>query len=288
MTSSCCLPLYRTTLRGRLRLPALLSCAGALFLVAALQAQDQESGLKARQVYYKPQTAPKPDQNVDSGQKPDKIKPGDTNPKSTGKRTTPKKTTKPGDTSPVEKDHTVKVEPAPLGLQYVIVQEQESGGSAAVDPDKVFTTGDRIRLRIEVNSDAYVYLVTKGSSGIWRPLFPQSGEDNHLKAFQPVLVPAPPASPIFFEPPGGEETLLIHVSRTPIPTKTDVAATVPKSQIDNMLHTARLQGRDLTRGKVPPVENPSPGENSEWAFYVVNANTHTGSQVVQTFELRHK
>jgi len=58
-------------------------------LVASLQAQD--SGLQARQVYYKPQTAPQVDQNTDPGQKT-----GDTNPKSTAKRTTGgKKTTKP-------------------------------------------------------------------------------------------------------------------------------------------------------------------------------------------------
>jgi Domain of unknown function (DUF4384) len=296
--SSCCLPLNRTTFPGRLRLPALLSCAGALFLVAALQAQD--SGLQARQVYYKPQTAPKPDQNVDSGQKPDKNIPGDTNPKSTGKRTTPKKTTKPNDTGPVSNDHTVKVEPAPLGLKYVIEQEQASGGPVQVDPDKVFATGDGIRLRIEVNSDAYVYLVTRGSSGQWTVLFPEPGEDNHLKAYQPVQVPAAPADPIAFEEPAGKETLYIRVSRTPVtdlqkllPAKPAqgqqlMAVAVPKPQIDDMLRAERMQTRDLARGKVHPVENANPEDKNEWAFYTVNVSTTPGAQVVQKFDLRHK
>jgi len=182
----------------------------------------------------------------------------------------------------------LKVEPPPLGLKYVIEQVQDSGDSVPVDPDKVFTTGDRIRLRIEVNSDAYVYLVTKNSAGTWIRLFPEDGEDNHLKAFQPVQVPAPPANPIYFDPPSGAETLLIQVSRGPIPTKPSAAATVPKSQIDGMLQTQRLQGRDLTRGKVHPVENPDPGDKNEWAIYTVNVNPDPGSQVVQQFQLRHK
>jgi len=277
------LPL-RTAFGGRLGSPPLVSCLAALFLAASLQAQ--ESKLDPRQVYYKPQTTPKVDQNTDSGQKP-----GDTNPKSTATKHTTggKKTTKPGDTSGTGHDLTVKkVEPLPLGLQYAILQEQDSGGVAPVDPDKVFTTGDRIRLRIEVNTDAYVYLVTKDSTGTWRPLFPESGEDNHLKAYQPVMVPAPPANPISFAPPSGAETLLIQVSRTPIPTKTDAESTVPKSQIDGILHTERLQGRDLTRAKVQPVDNPNPGDKNEWAVYTVNVNTKPGSQVVQQFELRHK
>jgi len=285
--SSCRLPLsYGSTFRGRRFSPALLLGAGAMLtmlLVTSLQAQD--SGLQARQVYYKPQTAPKADQNTDPGQKP-----GDTSPKSTGKRTTGgKKTTKPGNTDPAGNGHTLKVEPPPLGLKYVIEQVQESGDSVPVDPDKIFTTGDRIRLRIEVNSDAYVYLVTKNSAGSWIRLFPEDGEDNHLKAFQSVQVPAPPANPIYFDPPSGAETLLIQVSRTPIGTKQGAAPTVAKAQIDDMLHTEqRLQGRDLTRGKVHPVDNPSPDDKNEWAIYTVNVNPDPGSQVVQKFELRHK
>lgn len=271
--------------RYRLCLSPVVFGAAALFLVASLQAQD--SRLDARQVYYKPQTASKADPNADSGGKTE-----DPNPKSTGKRTTGgKKTTKPGNTGATSHDHSIKVDkeaPPPLGLQYAILQEQESGGVVPVDPDKVFTTGDAIRLRIEVNSDAYVYLVTKDATGVWRPLFPEAGEDNHLKAYQPVLVPAPPANPISFAPPSGAETLLIQVSRTPIPTKTDAASTVPKAQVDGILRTAILQGRDLTRAKVQPVENPNPGDKNEWAVYTVNVSTNPGSQVIQQFELRHK
>jgi Domain of unknown function (DUF4384) len=282
-------------------LPALLSCAGALFLVAALQAQDQESGLTPRQVYYKPQTAPKPDQNVDSGQKPDKIKPGDTKPKSTGsKRTTGgKKTTKPGDTTPVTSDHTVKVESPQLGLMYKVEQDLPSGGTVEVDPDKVFSTGDAIRLRIEVNIDAYVYLVTVGASGEGSILFPHSGEDNHLKAFQPVQVPAAPADPMVFEEPAGSEILYIRVSRTRVtdlqkllPVKSGqgqrLMAAVPKSQMDDLFKKDRMEARDLRRGKAHPADTPSPGDKNEWAIYTVSVSTDPGAEVIQKFELRHK
>ncbi len=289
--SSCNLPRsYRTTFQGRLRFPALLAGVGSLLLVASLQAQD--NGLTARQVYYKPQTATKADQNTDPGKKTDK---------GTGSKSTTggKKTTKSGDTSTTGNGHTVKVERPPLGLKYVIEQVQPSGGTIQVDPEKVFTSGDGIRLSIEVNTDAYVYLITQGSSGRWEVLFPRAGEDNHLKAYQKVQVPAPPADPIVFEEPSGSETLYIRVSRTEIrdpdkllPDKSGenpkLMAGVPKSQIDEMFRKERMEARDLTRGKVHPSDNPNPDDKNEWAFYVVNVSTKPDAEVIQQFKLRHK
>jgi len=276
MKSACRLP-SRTAFGGRLCSPPLVSCAAALFLVASLQAQ--EGKLDPRQVYYKPQTAPKADQNTDSGKK--------TAQGTGGKHTTSgKKTTKPSD--PVTGDHTMKVESPRLGMMYKIEQLQASGGTIEVDPDTVFKTGDAIRLLIGVNMDAYVYLVTVGASGEGSILFPQPGEYNHLKAFQPTLVPAAPADPIIFEEPAGSEILYVRVSRTPVKDLQKLLAAVPKSQMDDLFNKDRLEARDLGRGKYQPVETPSTGDKNEWAIYTVNYSTDPGAEVVQKFQLRHK
>jgi len=280
--SSCTLHLSSTAVSRRSRYPAFL--AGILFLVGSMHAQD--SGLQARQVYYKPQGAPKVDQNSTSDPKQT-----ETPVKNTTKRTQAKKTT-------TSNDHVLTIAPAPLGLKYVMEQVQPTGSASQVDPDKVFKTGDGIRLRVEVNSDAYVYLLTQESSGEWKVLFPEAGEDNHLKAFHSVEVPAASTDPIVFSEPAGSENLYIRVSRTPIdnlqkliPTGGEQGQkmpTVPKSQMDDLQKTERMQGRDLTRGKVAPADGPAPGDQTEWAFYVVNNSSSPSAQVIQKFQLRHK
>jgi len=280
--SSCSLLFSSTTaLRGRSILPALFLGAGALFLVGSMQAQD--SGLQARQVYYKPQEAAKVDPNAKPEQKQTEAPV-----KNTTRHTPPKKTTN---------EHTIKVEPPPLGLKYVMEQVQPTGGAIQVDPDRVFSTGDGIRLRVEVNTDAYVYLLTQESSGEWKILFPEAGENNHFQAYQSVEVPAASADPIVFAEPAGSENLYIRVSRTPIndlqkliPKEGEQGQkmpTVPKSQMDDLQKTEKLQGRDLTRGKVSPADTSNTDKN-EWAFYVVNNSPSPSAQVIQKFQLRHK
>ncbi|HYM12138.1 MAG TPA: hypothetical protein VEU62_15490, partial [Bryobacterales bacterium] len=50
---------------------------------------------------------------------------------------------------------------APLGLRYSILKQASDGRAAEVDPDRVFQSGDRIRLSIEANDTAHLYIVQR-------------------------------------------------------------------------------------------------------------------------------
>ncbi len=225
-----------------------------LLVCMSLSAQDS-SGLEARQLYYKSKSALE-----DQGSK------------------TPAETTPPAKPASPPAPHK-KPAPTPLGLKYSLEQEDPSGNGVQVDPDKVFRTGDALRLRLEVNSDSYVYLLSRGASGDGTYLFPQSGEDNKLKAFHAVQVPAKSGDPLRFDEPAGTETLYIVVSRSPV------------SGLDHELTPAmvaqQLQSRDLVRGKVRPVDT-APKINPEHAVYAVNVSSAPGALVVQKLELTHR
>jgi hypothetical protein len=174
-----------------------------------------------------------------------------------------------------------------------------------VDADKTFATGDAIRLRMEVNNDAYVYLLSRGASGDGNFLFPQAGEDNRLKPFQSIQVPAA-GDPIRFAEPAGTETLYILVSRSPVadldrllpargstpgaqPSNAPLmAANVSSAQMGEMFEHADMQSRDLVRGKVRPVSSGGGAPVNEHAVYAVNISTTPGAQVLQKLELKHR
>ncbi len=228
----------------------------ALTLLVSLSLSAQDSnGLEARQLYYKSKVALE-----DQG---DKTPPA-TNP--------PAKPPAPHKKSPPPA-------PTPLGLKYALEQEDPSGNGVQVDPDKVFRTGDALRLRLEVNSDSYVYLLSRGASGDGSYLFPQPGEDNKLKAFHSVQVPAKSGDPLRFDEPAGTETLYIVVSRSPV--------TGLDHELTPAMVAQQLQSRDLVRGKVRPTDT-APKINPEHAVYAVNTSSAPGALVVQKLELKHR
>lgn len=61
--------------------------------------------------------------------------------------------------------------PRPLGLRYSILKRDSGGAYEEVNPDANFHSGDKLRIRIESNEDAYLYLVARGTSGRWDVLF---------------------------------------------------------------------------------------------------------------------
>lgn len=271
-----------------------------VLLCVPLAAQDV-NGLQARQLYYKAKSALEAEQKTPDQKNPDQ--------KTTGNSQGAKSTSSSGPRHRLKTTTETKptTEPNPLGLKYTVEQEDSSGKYAQVDPDKTFATGDAIRLRMEVNGDAYVYLLSRGASGDGNFLFPQPGEDNRLKAFQSVQVPAEPADPIRFAEPAGTETLYILVSRSPVPDLDRLlparglspqpqpsnaglmAANVPSAQFVELVgHAEQLQSRDLVRGKVRPVSNTGSTAVSEHAVYAVNVSTTPGAQVLQKLELKHR
>ena len=103
----------------------------------------------------------------------------------------------------------------PLGLKYTILKK--SGDEMVeVPPDTVFHAGDRIQLSVQTNGPGYLYVILRGSSGTWAPMFPSpevADGDNHVDGWNAKVLP--PKTRMVFDQQTGAEHLFVVFSRTP-------------------------------------------------------------------------
>ena len=216
------------------------------------------------------------------------------------------------DPSPVE-PMPISTRP-PLGLRYSILKEAPGGGTVEVDSATVFRSGDRIRVTVATTETAYAYVVTKGSSGKWRVLFPspEIGQGSNLIPGG-VIYPIPAGHWFAFDEQVGEEKLFVMVSRTPVKdldgliyqlkesgTQPDepggnrppvmMAANIPPVDDSVISHLREeVYARDLVFEKVDDTV-PAAGEQpvrAEKAVYIVNKTGANNSRVVADIRLQH-
>jgi len=198
----------------------------------------------------------------------------------------------------------------PLGLRYVITRMVD-GNMVEVPADSTFHAGDRIRITVVANSPGYLYIITQGSSGTWKPIFPSADvEDgnNRVEPFRDYVLP--PKSRMVFDSQAGVEKLFVVLSREPendleqmiyslrSPGKATPAAEpeapkeTPKLLVaanisnDMVGHMRNVYARDLVIEKVD-AETPG-GNRRENAVYVVNPTGSADSRVVADIALAHQ
>ena len=113
---------------------------------------------------------------------------------------------------------TVPISYPVAGLRYTVLQEVQPGREVAVDPDKEFHSGDRVRFEFESNLDGYLYVTQEGSSGLWTVLFPDArinGGKNQVQKRQPYQVPARTKYFVFNDVPGNEK-LIVFLAKSPL------------------------------------------------------------------------
>ncbi len=203
-------------------------------------------------------------------------------------------------------------ESGPLGIRYSLLKKTGSA-SVEVDTDTVFHSGDRIRVRVDVNTAGYLYIISRGSSGNWKPLFPSSeiaGGDNHvLKGTQYDI----PSGYVFtFDEQPGKEKLFIVFSRQPVSdleeliySLSDGQKAKPKENArpdsgkvllaqanihDNLIERLRnISARDLVIEKVDETAPPTPSApEKEKAVYIVNPSRSANARVVADLTLTHQ
>ncbi len=106
----------------------------------------------------------------------------------------------------------------PLGLKYIILKSS-SGQMVEIPADTTFHAGDRIQLNVETNSTGYLYVISQGSSGAWKPIFPSpevAEGNNRVEAFHQYTLP--PKSRLLFDEQTGTEKLFVVFSREPEPS----------------------------------------------------------------------
>lgn len=200
----------------------------------------------------------------------------------------------------------------PLGLRYSLLRQENGGNYEEVDAASTFHSGDRIRLSVESNDAAYLYLVMRGSSGSWKLLFPTpevSGGSNLVESGRQYTIPPAPGR-FAFDEQAGEEKLFLVLSRRPEPSLEKLiyslgsgekpveekAPARPKQMllaqnigsIDDAL-VNRLRGQVYARDLVfEKVDEATPGEKKEKAVYVVNPAGARDSRLVVDLSLKHQ
>ncbi len=120
-----------------------------------------------------------------------------------------------------------------LGMRYTILR-RTGDEMVEVAPDTIFHAGDRIQFSVETNGPGYLYVVSQGSSGTWRPVFPSADVEegnNHVEGMRKYGMP--PKSRLVFDEQAGTEKIFIVLSRDPEPNLENVIYSlqaVPKAK----------------------------------------------------------
>jgi 3D (Asp-Asp-Asp) domain-containing protein len=117
------------------------------------------------------------------------------------------------------------VDTSPIGLGYTLYMRDSNGEAMRVDPDRTFRTGDRVRLFMETNTDAYIYIFNSTDNGDPVMIYPDAQLDdagNYVEAHVPTEIPASTASEerlrwFTFDDKPGIEHVYIVVTREPLP-----------------------------------------------------------------------
>jgi hypothetical protein len=197
----------------------------------------------------------------------------------------------------------------PLGLRYSFLKQQ-GNGTAEVDTATAFRSGERIRLTVESNDSAYLYLVLLGSSGKWSVLFPSAqiaGGNNHIERGHRYTIPA--QHWFAFDDQVGEEKLFILLSRQPQEDLEKLIYSLQKGPAaqpanapagekllmaealpvdDELIGRLReaVYARDLVFEKVD--DTGAADSQGEKAIYIVNRTGDDDSRVVADVTLVHR
>jgi len=117
----------------------------------------------------------------------------------------------------VARKRTESAARSPLGLRCSILK-MNNDTPVEVPVSTVFHSGDKIRVKVEVNDEGYLYIVTQGTSGKWLPLFPSPSAEDGSNRVAPGRAYLIPDRTFKFEGHAGTEKLFLVLSRNPEPT----------------------------------------------------------------------
>ena len=292
--------------RSAIPLALLGACLAGRAAAQAPADPQPKSKMNAREFFYSDAPEPKPAKPAP------KTSPKGKNSPSPSARAGSSQHTQPGTGGVKAPDGTpviAAVAGPPLGLKYTILKRIE-GQAIQVPDNTVFHTGDKIQLQVETNGPGYLYIISQGSSGAWKPMFPApeiGGGSNQVQANKPVTLPSAEFGMTFVEPAGAEKIMIV-LSRRPVPDFEDLIYSLedkskpaaqpaePKKSASYLVADASIgdptverfrtvYSRDLIIEKVDPT---TPGERKETATYVVNPAGGDDSRLVADLHLVHQ
>ncbi len=188
----------------------------------------------------------------------------------------------------------------PLGLRYAVLKVN-GAESVEVAPSTRFKSGDRIQLKIQTNSDGYLYVIAQGSSGAWQVMFPAKSKNDGSNRVQ---AGEERTSNFRFDAKPGVEKLFVVLSRqperdldtviynlkgggatpTPAAAQPELVMLAGNLSVNDPL-VARMRN-SYTRDLV--LEEVAAPERAERAIYVVNKTAGPDSRVVADIKLTHE
>jgi hypothetical protein len=194
-----------------------MALVGSALLLAQESGSDGGPRMTAREIFYgakpaAPAVAATAVKKTPAAQKPKEAV-------ETAKNQKMRPSSQPGEeTVPVRLAADTVSQGGGLAMRWTITQLMPDGNKKEVPTTKAFKSGDRINVRVEVNDFGYLYILARGSSGKWSPLFPSpqiSGGDNRVGPNQAYTIPA--GFVFKFDDQPGEERIFIVFSRKPEP-----------------------------------------------------------------------
>ena len=207
--------------------------------------------------------------------------------------------------------HLVRTSESRLGLRCSLLLRGPDKQYVEVTPGTVFHSGDHIRLSLLANEAGYLYVVQKGSSGAWSPIYPRpsAGTDAaKINSGQLEMVPGGTQAFAFDQHPGDEKLYVIlsrspiedidrvirnlsHGGSSPAPPPAEASQELEAKNVIADEFVQKLVSRDLTLVDEETVgSSTTTAQDTEKAVYVVakKSDAPSSEQVVLSLDLRHE
>lgn len=96
----------------------------------------------------------------------------------------------------------------------LVLEKKEGTSVRTVEPNYVFSAGDKLRFRLKSAVNGYLYVMNQGSSGTWQQLFPRDGlsQSRNVAAGKEYLIPASGSSWFQVTGPPGYDNVYFLIS----------------------------------------------------------------------------
>ncbi len=142
-----------------------------------------------------------------------------------------------------------------------------------VPPTTVFSTGDCIRLKFQLNFLGYLTIANLGTSGKTKVLFPEENQSNEISPKTPTYFPKDNKWEFIGEP--GNEQLVFIVSKSPLKKK-EISDSVGNREITEKSPDIEIYDRDI----VPRTEKDE--------VYVLDDGTKLDKPLVFRMTIKHR
>jgi Domain of unknown function (DUF4384) len=172
-----------------------------------------------------------------------------------------------------------------LGLSYWIelINGPGEGGASQVTNQRIFRSGERIRLHFRSNTDGEIALIHVGSSGESKVLFPDPAQhltDRTLVADEDRILPSSKHWFRFDDSPGTEKLLVLFAR-----SKEDLNRFPIRHEMDSIQTTTLLASAKTAQGSKDLVVETENQKVAEIGTYGVNV---AGQPVVLEISLQHR